>query len=257
MSQQQWTPDQRRQQIAEFLRNKGLICRDFLLTGRCSRTPMCPYMHVANGETRPVPWSVCTFFTQGKCLRDGCSFFHGAQSQLQELHASGAPVYRPQDYMKVAVPPPEYLNPDGSIATHLSIAEVSMTPALHVVHGPTVSQENVVNPFHPFLLMQSNSQAIAPTVFASQIRTPNSTPQHFAFYTNTPIASSMPTNSTGTVLQPALHVVQPTAYYQAISTPLSQTQRHYAPALQLNTSQQQQSTQQPLGSHVYFHIQPQ
>ncbi|CAG9582876.1 conserved hypothetical protein [Leishmania major strain Friedlin] len=256
MSQQQWTPDQRRQQIAEMLRNKGVICRDFLFTGRCSRSPTCPYMHVANGETRPVPWSVCTFFTQGKCLRDGCSFFHGTQAQLEELHASGAPVYRPQDYMKIAVPPAEYLNADGSIATHLSIAAVPMTPALHVVHGPTVSHENAVNSFQPVLVMQPNSQAIAPTMFASQGRTAHSTPSHFAFYANAPITSQMPTHSAATVLQPTLHTVQPTTFYQAANALLAQPQQHFAPVPQLNTPQQHQLTQQALGSRVYFHIQP-
>ncbi|GET93040.1 hypothetical protein, conserved [Leishmania tarentolae] len=256
MSQQQWTPDQRRQQIAEMLRNKGVICRDFLFTGRCSRSPMCPYMHVANGETRPVPWSVCTFFTQGKCLRDGCSFFHGTQAQLEELHASGASVYRLQDYMKVAVPPAEYLNPDGSIATHLSVAALPVTPALHAVHRPIVSHENALNSFQSVFVMQPNSHAIAPTMFASHGRAPHPTPSHFAFYANTPIAPQMPTHSTATVLQPTLQTLQPTTFYQPGNAQLAQPQQHFAPVPPLNTPQQHHSTQHALGSPVYFHIQP-
>ncbi|KAG5467099.1 hypothetical protein LSCM1_01280 [Leishmania martiniquensis] len=253
MSQQLWTPDQRRQQIAEFLRNKGVICRDFLLTGRCSRSPTCPYMHVANGETRPVPWSVCTFFTQCKCLRDGCSFFHGTQAQLEELHASGAPVYRPQDYMKVAVPPAEYLNPDGSIATHLPISALPVAPALHMVPEATVPHESNVNSFQPVVLMQPNAPAIAPAIFASQSRA-----SHFAFYTNAPLASQMHTGSTTTVFQPTLHAVQPTAYYQPTNAPLPQSQQQYAPLPQFNASPYQPPPpQQSHGGHVYFHIQPQ
>ncbi|KAG5466570.1 hypothetical protein LSCM4_01722 [Leishmania orientalis] len=258
MSQQQWTPDQRRQQIAEFLRNKGVICRDFLLSGRCSRSPTCPYMHVANGETRPVPWSVCTFFTQGKCLRDGCSFFHGTQAQLEELHASGAPVYRPQDYMKIAVPPAEYLNPDGSIATHLPISAVPVSPALHMVPGTTMPHENTVNSFHPVLLMQPNSQAIAPAVFASQSCTSHQPSPQFAFYTNAPLPSQITTSSAATVFQPTLHAVQPTAYYQATNVPLAQSQQHFAPIPSFNSPHfQPLQTQPSQGSHVYFHIQPQ
>ncbi|KAG5492936.1 hypothetical protein JKF63_01516 [Porcisia hertigi] len=257
MSQQQWTPDQRRQQIAELLRNKGVICRDFLLTGRCSRSPTCPYMHVANGESRPVPWSVCSFFTQGKCLRDRCSFFHGTQAQLEELHASGALVYRPQDYMKVAVPPAEYLNPDGTIAAHLSITPLTAAPALHVVHGPSISHENAVNSFHPLLLVQPKSHAIAPTVLATQSRAPNPAPPQFSLYTNSSITPQIPNHSTATVFQPTLHTVQPTAYFQATSAHLVQPHQHYQASPHYNTPSRQQSIQQTVGGHVYYHIHPQ
>ncbi|KAK7198394.1 Zinc finger C-x8-C-x5-C-x3-H type (and similar) [Novymonas esmeraldas] len=259
MSQQQWTPEQRRQQIAEMLRNKGVICRDFLLTGRCPRTPTCPYMHIANGETRPVPWSLCTFFLQGKCLRDRCSFFHGTQAQLEELHAAGATVYRPQDYMKVAVPPAEYLNPDGSIASFVSVASVPAQPqALHMVHGPTMSHENAVNSFHPVLLMQHNPQPITQSIFAPPAAAPNQAPPQFSFYTNTPLAQPIQIHPPGTVFQSHLHAVQPAAYYQPTGAALVHPQ-HYATSVSFapHPHPQPHPGPQSLGGPVYFHVQPQ
>lgn len=107
--------ERQKHRISEKLRNKGCICRDYLLKGACPRGTTCPYMHVTDGEVRHVPRHACTFFIKGICLRDECMFFHGTQAQLDSLHAQGAVVYRPQDYMQIAVPPSDYLNPDGSI----------------------------------------------------------------------------------------------------------------------------------------------
>lgn len=107
--------ERQKHRISEKLRNKGCICRDYLVTGGCPRGTTCPYMHVRDGDCRPVPRHVCTFFIKGICLRDECTFFHGTQAQLDSLHVQGAPFYRPQDFMQIAVPPAEYLNPDGSI----------------------------------------------------------------------------------------------------------------------------------------------
>lgn len=134
-----WNPtsDQRRQQISEMLRNKGIICKDFLYTGKCPRAPTCPYMHVANGETRPVPWSVCTFFNQGVCLRDRCTFFHGTQQQLDELRATGSDVYQPQLYMHISQPPAEFLNPDGTIA----VDRIQMPNPATPLQAPVAQQQ--------------------------------------------------------------------------------------------------------------------
>ncbi|KPA86660.1 hypothetical protein ABB37_00762 [Leptomonas pyrrhocoris] len=266
--QQQWTADQRRQQIAELLRNKGVICRDYLCTSHCPRTPTCPYMHVSNGETRPVPWSVCTFFTQGKCLRDRCTFFHGTQAQLEELHATGSPVYRPQDYMKIAVPPPEYLNPDGSIATSVSFSAVPPTPTMQVMRGPAMPHENAVNTFQPLVLMQQSPQAITPSMFSGQGNTPNSRPSQFPFYASSSLTAQMPMQATTTVFSPGLQTMPTAAYYQSANPQMMPPPpQQYASPSQYNTPHQQaqqqpnsqppQQQQHPLGNQLYFHIQSQ
>ncbi|KPI87113.1 hypothetical protein ABL78_3825 [Leptomonas seymouri] len=270
--QQQWTPDQRRQQIAELLRNKGVICRDYLYTSHCPRTPTCPYMHVANGEARPVPWSVCTFFTQGKCLRDRCTFFHGTQAQLEELHATGSPVYRPQDYMKIALPPPEYLNPDGSISSSLSFSAVSPALTMQVVHSAAMPHENAVNTFQPLVLMQQSPQSITPSMFSGQSSNPNSNSSQLPFYPNSPLAAQMPVQAGPTVFPPGLQSMRTAAYYQSTSTqmmPPPPPPQQYPPASPYNAPHQQaphqrnaqqpqpQPQPQPMGNQLYFHIQPQ
>jgi hypothetical protein len=263
--QQQWSADQRRQQIAELLRNKGVICRDYLYTSRCPRTPTCPYMHIANGETRPVPWSVCTFFTQGKCLRDRCTFFHGTQAQLEELHATGSPVYRPQDYMKIAVPPPEYLNPDGSISTSVTFSPV---PPMQMMRAPAMPHDNTVNTFQPLVIMQQTPQSIAPSVFAGQGNTPNTSTTQFPFYTNATMAAQMPVQAATTVFSPALQPMPTATYYQNVNAhlmpaPPQHPQHQYTPATHFNAPHQQQPQHpqnpqpQQIGSPLYFHIHPQ
>lgn len=232
-------------------------------------------MHIANGETRPVPWSVCTFFTQGKCLRDRCTFFHGTQAQLEELHATGSPTYRPQDYMKVAVPPPEYLNPDGSIATGLSFSAVPPpTPTMQMMRGPAMPHENAVNTFQPLVLMQQSPQSITPSVFSGQGNTPNTSSTQFPFYSNSPLTAQMSMQPAPTVFQPGLQSMPTAAYYQSTNTQMmppppsphqpqqQQHQQQYASASQYNTSQQQQqpshrNSQQQMGNQLYFHIQSQ
>lgn len=203
---QSWTPDQKRQQISELLRNKGIICRDYLLSGSCPRSPMCPYMHIRNGETRPVPWSVCTFFNQGVCLRDRCTFFHGTQQQLDDLHASRAEVYRPQDYMTIAVPPADYLNPDGSIAT-TNIPAVTPPAARSQRQPPPPAQrtpqQSVVDPrfkpppppasvpgqasapYQQVMVLQTASQ----TMPSPLMNTPAMAPFQYQYIQSSPLAS--------------------------------------------------------------------
>ncbi|CCW64409.1 unnamed protein product [Phytomonas sp. EM1] len=111
-----WSSEQCGQQVSEMLRNKGIICKNFFNTGSCPRNTNCPYIHIKNGEARPTPWIACMFFNNGVCLRDRCAYFHGSQSQLDRLRASGASMYHPQDYMQVAEPPKQFLAPDGSLA---------------------------------------------------------------------------------------------------------------------------------------------
>ncbi|KEG14938.1 hypothetical protein DQ04_00251140 [Trypanosoma grayi] len=110
-----WAADQQRQTGVEMLRNKGLICRDHFLNGSCPLASSCSYMHIRKGETRRVPLTVCHFYTKRACLRDGCMFFHGTQEELDQLRASGATTYRPQDYMALAAPPPACLHPEGNM----------------------------------------------------------------------------------------------------------------------------------------------
>lgn len=125
---QPWSVRHRRQQICEMLRNKGIICKDYICSGQCPRGTTCPYMHIHNGETRQVPRLVCNFFAKGVCLRERCMYFHGTPLQLSELHAKGAQMYRPQDYMKIALPPSEYLDSEGFIsAEHDASTPVAIT----------------------------------------------------------------------------------------------------------------------------------
>lgn len=153
---QHWTPDQRRQQISEMLRNKGIICKDYLLAGQCPRSP-CPYMHIMDGETRPVPWSICTFFNQGKCLRDRCAFFHGSLEQLEELHSTGVDTYRPQDYMRIAEPSSDFLNSDGTIA----VDRANLPPFPSVLSPQFFSLPD--NRYTPMMLFPSAQPVSSPT----------------------------------------------------------------------------------------------
>lgn len=114
-------------QLAEMLRNKGFLCHNYLV-GVCKQTN-CPYMHVADGEERPVPDSVCLFFRQSVCLREKCKFFHGAKADLDALRAAGSKTFRPQDVMKIAIPPPE-LSGVQQQAVEASLPP-QMSPLLH------------------------------------------------------------------------------------------------------------------------------
>lgn len=253
VSQQQWTADQRRQQIAELLRNKGVICKDYLQSGRCPRSPSCPYMHVADGETRPIPWSICSFFSQGVCLRDQCAFFHGTSAQLEELHSSGITSYRPQDYMKIAAPPAEYLNPDGSIVSTVPITPIAPTPTVQMVQTAPVPPDNAVNAMQPFMLVPPGHQAIAPPMFGSHMGDPNLAATQFSFYQNAPIGAHFATQAPpGAIFQPAINPFAATTFYPTAATAIHPTALHQLPVTSPHSQQQQQ---QAASSPLYFHIQ--
>ncbi|KAH9601474.1 hypothetical protein LSM04_002417 [Trypanosoma melophagium] len=161
-----WTPDKRRQQIAEMFRNKGLICRDYFFNKSCPHSSSCSYMHVQEGETRRVPLTVCLFYTERACLRDKCPFFHGTQAQLDQLRASGAKTYRPQDYMALAVPPPEYLPAASNVTPQLIPIPVSLAPPLlnpsTVNKVPTCSSILLLTSDAPGMRYHSPSTAAIP-----------------------------------------------------------------------------------------------
>eukprot|EP00796_Vickermania_ingenoplastis_P005470 gene5470-3944_t len=176
-----WTRERRRQQISEMLRNKGYICRDFLCTGGCPRGPSCPYMHIRNGEVRPIPRHVCAFFKREVCLRDQCTFFHGTQEQLDALHAQQAETYRPQDFMQVVVPPAQYLEADGTIkAPEDGVAQtiIGAVPSQPQIQAQAQPYTGAVNPVQqatfvmpgqpiPVMFMTPNTSSSSPFVNAT------------------------------------------------------------------------------------------
>ncbi|RNF18935.1 uncharacterized protein Tco025E_04264 [Trypanosoma conorhini] len=140
-----WTAEQQRRQVAELYRNKGLICPDYFRANKCPRGSTCSYIHIRDGETRKVPLSVCHFYMKRACLRDNCMFFHGTQTQLDQLHAMGAETYRPQDYMAFAVPPPELMGMDGGIAPQVVPMPIPV-PASNLVNPMPVSKPGAPSP---------------------------------------------------------------------------------------------------------------
>ncbi|ORC91934.1 uncharacterized protein TM35_000041480 [Trypanosoma theileri] len=197
-----WTPDKQRQQIAEMFRNKGLICRDYFLNNSCPRSSSCSYMHIQDGETRRVPLTVCHFFTQRACLRDKCSFFHGTQAQLDQLRASGAKTYRPQDYMAIAAPPPEYLPAASSMAPQMFPVPIPLPFASALINPSTGNKVPTGSPILlltsgvPGMPLYSPSAAIPPYHYGTAHMTPlpvaartlHGAP-HLTLYTN-PLISS-------------------------------------------------------------------
>lgn len=154
--------------ISEKLRNKGWVCRDYLMNSLCPRGTTCPYMHIRNGEVRLTPRHVCAFFKKGVCLRDQCTFFHGTQLQLDALHLQGAETYRPQDFMQVVVPPAEYLNPDGTIKVpdSPSVTPSPCLPPQYQISGATAVTAQIpstVSPTPQPLLSATASQNISAT----------------------------------------------------------------------------------------------
>ena len=73
------------EQLAEAVRDKGIMCKDFYTTSRCS-LQCCPYAHIKEGQTSVIPDMACNFHLQGRCLRDNCRYFHGSKEQLRTLH---------------------------------------------------------------------------------------------------------------------------------------------------------------------------
>ncbi|KAF8283782.1 hypothetical protein TcBrA4_0059680 [Trypanosoma cruzi] len=153
-----WTPEQRRQHVAEMYRNKGLICPDYFLKNECPRSSSCSYIHIRNGETRKVPLSVCHFYAKRACLRDKCVFFHGTQAQLDQLHAMGAQTYRPQDYMAFAIPPPELLGTDQNVAP--PVVTMPMPVPAPLVNSTMPISKPATN--SPLLLLPIDASAATP-----------------------------------------------------------------------------------------------
>lgn len=177
-------------QISEKIRNKGWLCRDFLFNNMCPRGTTCPYMHIRNGEFRPTPRYVCAFFKKGVCLRDQCTFFHGTQLQLDTLHAQGVESYRPQDFMHIVVPPPEYLNADGTIK---------------VPDSASLSSSDPFPPHYPPPGSMTMMQRMPPTL------SPPTQPL-------TPVGSGVPSSATNMAHRPPPQLV-PTMVFPSESVP--------------------------------------
>lgn len=173
-------------------RNKGIICKQFLTKRSCHRHHECPYLHIAEGESKPLPEAVCSFFSQGACLRDGCRFFHGTEERLQQLRAAGLQSYRLQDEMEVLWPPdrPELYSVEAVVSAPSNsklIAALSSPspppppppppPRVDMIRTPERQQQAA-----SFVPMQStgwygpSSVVQPPLVFASPFQPTPSTP---------------------------------------------------------------------------------
>lgn len=62
------------------------ICQHYL-KGKCRFGDKCKNIHDTEGKQpkSAKPSNICTYFQQGKCSKDNCSFLHGYHDSLQHL----------------------------------------------------------------------------------------------------------------------------------------------------------------------------
>jgi hypothetical protein len=79
-------------------RDKGIICETFYDFSHCF-VINCPYAHIKDGSTHLLPQMQCAFWIDGRCLREGCAYFHGHIEDLQALRKAGQTIYCPAQFM--------------------------------------------------------------------------------------------------------------------------------------------------------------